>query len=141
MTSVELIEEERLDIMDPLRHLRNEDDDTLVPTQPPSIHRQIQVLKIGHISLQLLVDAGPGCGGITWPSGQVLSKYLVSRGSRSLQNRHVLELGSGTGLVGLIAAQLGPSKVTITDQLLAYHLPAMALVYLFQLPIARCWIS
>ncbi|KAK2466437.1 hypothetical protein APHAL10511_002079 [Amanita phalloides] len=67
------------------------------------------------ISLSLYTDASPGCGGIAWPAGQILSNYIVKRGSEFLQNRTVVELGSGTGLVGLVAGKLG-ARVWITDQ-------------------------
>lgn len=46
-------------------------------------------------------------------SAQVLSTYICRRGS--LQGKNVLELGSGTGLVGLAAGVLG-AHVWITDQ-------------------------
>jgi protein N-lysine methyltransferase METTL21A len=118
MSVNDLIEAEIQDNLDPLRHLRV-DDDAFIPTQPPSTHRQIQSQTFGDIQLDLLVDAGPGCGGIAWPAGQVLSNYLVHKGSLYLQDRRVLELGSGTGLVGLVAAKLGAPQVIITDQLSA----------------------
>jgi hypothetical protein len=120
MAESDLLEQEKLDEIDPLRHLRADDEDAIVPTQPPSVYRQIQSLSFEPINVKLLVDAGPGCGGIAWPAGEVLSQYLVHRGPEFMQGRRVLELGSGTGLVGLVAAQLGASKVTITDQLSAY---------------------
>ncbi|KAL7282076.1 hypothetical protein ACG7TL_003545 [Trametes sanguinea] len=44
---------------------------------------------------------------------QVLASYISRRGS--LQGKNVLELGSGTGLVGLVAGKLG-ARVWITDQ-------------------------
>ena len=44
---------------------------------------------------------------------QVLSAYIARRGS--LKGRNILELGSGTGLVGLVAGALG-ARVWITDQ-------------------------
>lgn len=47
---------------------------------------------------------------------QVLSSYLLQRGLSSLKNKTVLELGSGTGLVGLVAGYLGAEHVWITDQ-------------------------
>ena len=46
---------------------------------------------------------------------KILSNYIVKRGSEYLQGRTVLELGSGTGMVGLVAGKLG-GKVWITDQ-------------------------
>jgi protein N-lysine methyltransferase METTL21A len=39
-------------------------------------------------------------------------------GPQYLQGKKILELGSGTGLVGLIAATLGGGRVWITDQVL-----------------------
>lgn len=46
---------------------------------------------------------------------QVLANYLALRGERYCAGRTILELGSGTGLVGLVAGKLG-GKVWITDQ-------------------------
>ncbi|KAG8834578.1 hypothetical protein FRC17_008247 [Serendipita sp. 399] len=115
MPGSDIADEEQLDLCDPLRHLRA-DDEVLVPVQPPSIQKQVQNFRFGSLDLQLLVDASPGCGGIAWPAGEVLSNYLVHRGPNHLVGKHVLELGSGTGLVGLVAAKLGASKVIITDQ-------------------------
>ncbi|KAL0580787.1 Protein-lysine N-methyltransferase efm6 [Marasmius crinis-equi] len=69
-----------------------------------------------NLSITLGVDSSPGCGGVVWPAGQILSSYLVRKGPAYLQGKNVLELGSGTGLVGLIAAMLNPAHVWITDQ-------------------------
>lgn len=136
--------EEFLDNQDPLRHLRSLDaDDVLVPAQLPSILNQRTDLLIPGvnpgdtgITVKLALDASPGCGGIAWPAGearsfalssrgireslsdrsQVLSSYLLQRGRSSAKDKTVLELGSGTGLVGLVAAYLGAEHVWITDQ-------------------------
>ncbi|WVQ70537.1 hypothetical protein IAR50_000056 [Cryptococcus sp. DSM 104548] len=70
--------------------------------------------------VQLVVDAGPGCGGVTWPAGEVMSRYLVYRHvsePEKLKGKKILELGSGTGLVGLVTAMIEPSsEIWITDQ-------------------------
>ncbi|ODO10424.1 hypothetical protein I350_01019, partial [Cryptococcus amylolentus CBS 6273] len=70
--------------------------------------------------VQLVVDAAHGCGGVTWPAGEVMSRYLVYRHSLEpdrLKEKKILELGSGTGLVGLVTAMLEPSsEIWITDQ-------------------------
>jgi len=50
---------------------------------------------------------------------QVLACYIARRGL-ALQGTNVLELGSGTGLVGLVAGYLG-AHVCVTDQ--AYVAP------------------
>lgn len=120
MIQSEIQEQELLDAIDPLRHFRV-DDETLLPAQPQSTERQIKPVGFGSLTLKLMVDAGPGCGGIAWPAGEVLSQYLVHRGQEYLHGRRVLELGSGTGLVGLVAAKLGASGVVMTDQLSANH--------------------
>ncbi|KAI9001146.1 putative methyltransferase-domain-containing protein [Trametes punicea] len=129
---LDLALEEKLDELDPLRHFREDTSDidggtdTLVPVQPPSVRNQTIQLAFpaspdNHdtpqpqppLTITLAVDASPGCGGIAWPAGEVLASYIARRGS--LQGKNVLELGSGTGLVGLVAAKLG-ARVCITDQ-------------------------
>ncbi|KAG9317160.1 putative methyltransferase-domain-containing protein [Chiua virens] len=69
------------------------------------------------IDIALKLDASPGCGGIAWPAGEVLANYLTLRGEECCTGRTILELGSGTGLVGLVAGKLG-GQVWITDQAL-----------------------
>ena len=69
--------EEKLDELDPLRHLRNDDD--IVPVQPKSVHNETLDLSFPPpphglpqaVAIRLAVDASPGCGGIAWPAGQV----------------------------------------------------------------------
>jgi len=120
------------DVEVPLRHffspseLGNQDnsDNMLLPVPAPSIRDQTIQINFEAplhrtITLSLSVDAGPGCGGIAWPAGQVLASYIARRGS-ALEGLNVLELGSGTGLVGLVAGHLG-ARVCITDQ--AYVIP------------------
>ena len=64
-------------------------------------------------------DLGLVWGNVLWPSGVSLSKYLRWKGPSYLQSKHnggsVLELGCGTGLVGLTAWKLGSRNVTLTD--------------------------
>eukprot|EP00644_Phytophthora_capsici_P000465 jgi/Phyca11/13746/fgenesh1_pg.PHYCAscaffold_4_\ len=69
--------------------------------------------------LEFECDWAPGIGGSVWTSGELLAAHL------ELQREHyrsifdgsrVLELGSGTGYVGLmIAACFNPSHVYLTD--------------------------
>ncbi|KIY45870.1 hypothetical protein FISHEDRAFT_48486 [Fistulina hepatica ATCC 64428] len=125
-------DEENLDAQNPLRHLMHTGDhcvdgsanteDDIVPEQPKSVLNSSVQLEFRSsssgepVSMRLALDASPGCGGVHWPAGQVLSQYLVHLGPDSLRCKKVLELGSGTGLVGLVAAQLGAAHVWITDQ-------------------------
>ncbi|PKI75547.1 protein N-lysine methyltransferase METTL21A [Punica granatum] len=56
-------------------------------------------------------------GAVMWDSGVVLGKFLehaVDSGKLVLQDKKVVELGSGCGLVGCIAALLG-ARVILTD--------------------------
>lgn len=56
-------------------------------------------------------------GSVMWDSGVVLGKFLehaMESGMIDLQGKKVVELGSGCGLVGCIAALLG-AHVTLTD--------------------------
>ncbi|KAK9468185.1 putative methyltransferase-domain-containing protein [Lipomyces arxii] len=88
-------------------------------------------------SVKLQHDAGAtGCGGKLWPAGELLSRYLVSAKDDESYVGHqvwkrakdnvvrVLELGSGTGLVGLVLGNAMKNagheeniKITITDQI------------------------
>ena len=88
---------------------------------------------VSQTSLQLRLDAcgqtlsilqspssltTPGVtGAVMWDSGVVLAKFLehsVDSGMLLLQGKKVMELGSGCGLVGCVAALLG-AEVTLTD--------------------------
>ena len=51
-----------------------------------------------------------------WPCSSVLVKYLDR--NDTVQGKHILELGSGCGIVGICAAVLGASSVLLTDKLL-----------------------
>ncbi|XP_038612667.1 protein-lysine methyltransferase METTL21D [Tachyglossus aculeatus] len=69
------------------------------------------------LRLQQYGSGGVGC--VVWDAALVLAKYLETpgfcgRGARPLRRRAVLELGAGTGAVGLMAATLG-ANVVVTD--------------------------
>ena len=65
-----------------------------------------------------LLKDGTGCACV-WPAAEVLCDFLVeAQEARSWQlPSRIIELGSGVGLPGLLAAKLGASSVTLTD----YH--------------------
>lgn len=79
------------------------------------------------IKLTLTCDWGVGIGGGLWSAGMLLCNQIASRPSffRSrLNGTRVLELGAGTGLIGLTAAHLcSPRELILTD--LASHLPLL----------------
>ncbi|OAA68151.1 hypothetical protein SPI_00346 [Niveomyces insectorum RCEF 264] len=80
--------------------------------------------------LRLREDLTEGCGGQTWPAGMVLARHMLRHRRTELTNARILELGAGSGLVGLAVALArqtedacsgrpgrGPSSpVYITDQ-------------------------
>ncbi|XP_075464633.1 protein N-lysine methyltransferase METTL21A [Ascaphus truei] len=55
-----------------------------------------------------------GVAAVVWDAAVVLCMYLEA-GGIDLRERSVIELGAGTGLVGIVAALLG-ANVTITDR-------------------------
>lgn len=63
-------------------------------------------------------DLRDGCGGQLWPAGMVLAKYLLTQGKDSLENKTIVELGAGGGLVGLAVARgcHVTRPIFITDQ-------------------------
>ncbi|KAJ1819874.1 Protein-lysine N-methyltransferase efm6 [Coemansia sp. S610] len=74
--------------------------------------------------VRLLQDAsgatGCGVGSTVWDTGLVLAKYLdhqTSLGNLDLSGKTVLELGSGTGIVGIALGRLHPQcQVILTDK-------------------------
>lgn len=83
-TPDELADEEKLDDLDPLRHLREVDNEVQVDSDsahtsaaivvPKQLHnhRGSQIMKFEDISVTLEIDASPGCGGLAWPAGEVI---------------------------------------------------------------------
>lgn len=63
--------------------------------------------------LKVFEDGGAaGCGGKLWPAGELLSRYMIRRGVGNYKN--IVELGSGTGLVGYKCSH--PQKISVTDE-------------------------
>jgi predicted nicotinamide N-methyase len=56
----------------------------------------------------------PDYGMYTWPCSAVLAQYVFFNRAE-FAGKSVLELGSGTGLCGLVAAKCGAASVTFTD--------------------------
>ncbi|CAM0143178.1 Protein-lysine N-methyltransferase efm6 [Umbelopsis sp. WA50703] len=70
-------------------------------------------------------DTSGGCGGKTWEAADVTCNYLIWKHQQdshaAFKNKRILELGSGTGLVGLVLGAIcnpnGAKEIVITDQL------------------------
>jgi len=167
-SSLTLSESERLDALDPLRHLlqseiepEDSESNQLLPSQRHTIKDETYVVRYfkdsklkpetvgmhkgkakemepidcslsptqedsNQYDIILNCDQGKGCGGIIWPAAEVLGQYIAS--NQQLQDRwrtknggnlEIVELGSGTGLVGLLVRKIGFGKGArgwITDQ-------------------------
>ena len=59
-------------------------------------------------------DAHVNVGGEVWPAAAAMCRWLANH-TDSVRGSKVLELGTGTGAVGLYAAGLGASRVLLTD--------------------------
>lgn len=59
---------------------------------------------------------GLGTGATVWPAAHVLAKYLERRfGDKGMCGSRLVDLGSGTGVAGIVAAALGAESY-LTDQ-------------------------
>ncbi|XP_002119296.2 protein N-lysine methyltransferase METTL21D-like [Ciona intestinalis] len=66
------------------------------------------------LSIHQVEHGDVGC--VVWDAALVLLKYLATpSGRKYVQNKCVIELGAGTGVVGLSADIVGASKVILTD--------------------------
>ena len=83
---------------------------------PAAEQRDPVALIFSNAILKSLTSSDPALetAGSIWHAGHALALYLIDHPS-IVQGKHVLELGSGCGLVGLIAAALGAKTVVLTD--------------------------
>ncbi|EKX44304.1 hypothetical protein GUITHDRAFT_163614 [Guillardia theta CCMP2712] len=66
-------------------------------------------------------DHAEQTAGSIWDCSLVLAKYLEKHSQRYLKDHHVLELGSGQGVVGIACGLAGAKKVTLSDVNAALH--------------------
>ncbi|KAL2920230.1 Protein-lysine N-methyltransferase efm6 [Polyrhizophydium stewartii] len=73
-------------------------------------------------------DTQGGCGGKAWPAATVLSNYISHRRvAGTFPYSRIFELGSGTGLVGLVAAVEPPADQHVAVSDLELFVPLMQL--------------
>ncbi|XP_078089373.1 EEF1A lysine methyltransferase 3-like [Mustelus asterias] len=82
-------------------------------TSPTSIRRSNYVFCGFNLKITGFMDAEMGVSSYIWESGLVLCQYF-EKANISFTGKKVIELGSGTGIVGILAALLG-GTVTMTD--------------------------
>ncbi|GAX73805.1 hypothetical protein CEUSTIGMA_g1256.t1 [Chlamydomonas eustigma] len=87
--------------------------------------REIQISVSVVVKVEEQWELENDAGAVVWDAALVLSHFLIhsqevsslqaTSGPTGLKGKTVLELGSGTGVVGLVAAALGASAVLLTD--------------------------
>lgn len=81
------------------------------------MNNKYEIVNINDYSLNIYHDNSQGYAGIIWDCAYVFSSFLSSEKSKKyFKNKVVLEIGSGTGLCGLIVACLEPKRVYLTDK-------------------------
>jgi len=68
------------------------------------------------VSSSMAFEQGDFTGTVVWNAAPVLSDWLSKDGGAAVTGRRVVEIGAGTGLVGLTAAALGAKRVVLTDR-------------------------
>ncbi|KAJ3202968.1 hypothetical protein HDU67_000162 [Dinochytrium kinnereticum] len=96
---------------------------TLLPPQPPTHINTQTTLTFPFLPhpITILEDSSGGCGGKTWEAAEVLGRHLGWRGGEYLRGRRVVEVGAGTGVVGIVAGLVMPGEgggeVVVTDMM------------------------
>ena len=99
---------DRPDQMIPLRRFEFAKDIVLKIAQRGVV---LGVVRKGEKSWRAVARA---TGHVAWASGIALCRWLVSKRAL-IKHKRVIDLGSGTGLVGLVCAKLDAACVTLTD--------------------------
>ncbi|XP_043930222.1 protein-lysine methyltransferase METTL21D [Protopterus annectens] len=87
------------------------------PRSCPYFHRTVEKRDGSSLLIKQCTSGDVGC--VVWDAAIVISKYLETdcfyrNGEHIFLNKSVVEIGSGTGIVGIMAATLG-ANVTVTD--------------------------
>ena len=61
-----------------------------------------------------LLSGDDRTGQLVWKGALLMANFLAAR-PELVHSKHVLELGSGCGLVGILCSLLGAKSVTLTD--------------------------
>lgn len=66
-----------------------------------------------HVDALFQVEVAP-CWPFAWGGGAALARYLLDH-PETVRDRHVVDFGAGSGLVGIAAALAGAARVTCVD--------------------------
>lgn len=72
-------------------------------------------VETGMLGISLVERPGLALGSSTWSSAFALARYLSGDARALIERRSLIELGAGTGLVGIACAKLGAKSVILTD--------------------------
>ena len=79
-------------------------------------YRTIDFGNIGDSHLLIAQDRSVGKGGLVWDAGFILADHVVNEKEWQQGNPKIIELGSGTGVTGLLVARHIPqAQVHLTD--------------------------
>ena len=90
------------------------DQDPIGPTSLSVLPRLPSGAALSLTTHRIIGRDSVGLGGQLWPSAAALCRWLRSQHAEVVGSS-VLELGCGTGAVGIYAAALGAASVTLTD--------------------------
>ena len=83
---------------------------------PLRLSKDLDIPVFDNVSLLIhqLQTEGSVTGWMVWPVAIAFCDY-ISKNRHMVQNKHIIELGSGTGLVGMALSLMGAASVVITD--------------------------
>ena len=83
----------------------------------PDVKSQKRYLLRDYRELVIQEDSAGGVGGSVWDAALSLFEEIQDRGAAGeLQGRRLVDLGAGTGVLGLCAAAHGAAEVLLTDR-------------------------
>ena len=77
-------------------------------------HVKVDIVRPSGASFSVFGSTEIGVGGSVWEAASVLADHLELK--HNVEGKRILELGSGTGVLGLCLAVAGAASVTLTDR-------------------------